>query len=250
MAAKHERRNGFFQGLNFASRMNEVAFLSMVQKTIDSGEYKKEYDTVKEFIQEVTGVTYNTFKARMEAVQAFGPEMTNMLVGLDLHWRDIRMIESMMSDDQKANMKKGVLEIGDRKIPINEAHAEDVRIAFENMKESATLARKAEKTAEGKAAAADGKWGKELKAREKKIADLEAQLISPESPDAFAELWQVMESRITEIAIICSKLDFEKAHAGIPDGPVKAKYEPKISGAEAQFSSLVQKMRDAVYGKE
>jgi hypothetical protein len=248
MAAKNDKKMGFLQGLNFAARINEVAFLSMVQKVIDAGEYKKDYDTVKEFIKEELGITYQTFLNRTEALRSLGPEITGVLVRLDFHLRDVRMIEHIMTDDQKANAKKGFLEIGDRKIPIDEAHAEDVKIVFENMKESAALSRKAEKSAEGKAAAADGKWGKELKVREKRIHDLEAQLVSPETPDAFAELWQVMETHITEIAMICSKLDFEKAHEGIPDGPAKAKYEPKIGGAEAQFATLVQKMRDAVYG--
>jgi len=237
MAKKNERRSGFFQGLNLSARLSEVAFLSMVQKAIDSGDYKKDYETVREFIKEELGISYDTYHRRVEAVKEFGKEMTTTLLMLDLHWRDVRMIEHMMTDEQKSSLKKGVLDLGDRKIPINEEHAEDVRIAFANMKETVELARKAERVLEKKLSGIDGEHKKGEKILLKKIEDLEAIAGTPDTPEKVIKGFERIDKAFSDLETIIRIFCWKDAKALIADDP---QLQARVQGVQEQMRARVE----------
>jgi len=237
MASKKERRNGFLQGMNFAARINEVAFLSMVQKVIESGEYKKDYDTVKEFIKEELGITYQAYLNRTEAMRALGPEITAMLVGADLHLRDVKMIEHMMTDEQKANLKKGVLEVGDRQIPINEAHSEDIRIAVANLIESAELSRKAEKQAKKDHDRLKAEFDKGDSPAKKRLAELEAIAGVPDTPEKVIAGFERIDKAFSDLETTIRVFCWKDAKKMIADDPA---LQAKVEGLQRQMQARVE----------
>ena len=233
MAPKNERRMGFLQGMNFMSRVNEVAFLAMVQKVIDSGEYKKDYDTVKEFIKEELGITYQTYLNRTEAMRALGPEITGTLVRLNFHLRDVKMIEHMMTEEQKANLKKGVLEVGDRKIPIDADHAEDIRIAVANLKEQAELSAKGEKQAKRELSSLQKEYDKENSPAKQELEKLKA-LMEPDAPEKMISAFEALDKMLADFDTAMRTLVWKSPW--VKDNPeVQAKVEALQARAEKRF---------------
>ncbi|MEK6744257.1 MAG: hypothetical protein AABZ15_11625 [Nitrospirota bacterium] len=239
MAVKKERQYGFLQGMNFMSRINEVSFLAMVQKVIESGEYKKDYDSVKEFVKEELGITYQTYLNRTEAMRVIGPEITSILVSSGLHLRDVKMIEHMMTDEQKANLKKGVLEIGDRKIPINEAHSEDIRIAVANLIESADLSRKAEKQANKDLARLKNEFDKGDSPAKKRLAELEAIAGVPDTPEKVIAGFERIDQAFSDLETTIRVFVWKDAKKLIADDPA---LQAKVEGLQRQMQARVEQL--------
>lgn len=236
---KFDRRYGFLQGMNFAARMNEVSFLATVQRVIDSGEYKKDYDTVKEFIKEELGITYQTYLNRTEAMRTFGPELTGMFVHIGLHMRDVRMIEHMMTEEQKANLKKGVIEIGDRKIPINEAHSEDIRIAVANLIESAELSRKAEKQAKKDHERLKAEFDKGDSPAKKRLAELEALAGVPDTPEKVIAGFKRIDKAFSDLETVIRTFVWKDAKKLIADDPA---LQAKVEGLQRQMQARAEQL--------
>lgn len=236
-APKKGQFSGFLKGMNFMARMNEVAFLSFVQKSIDNKEYEKlGYDTVREFVKEELGIHYDTFRDRINAIQKLGPEITGILVDMGLHMRDVKMIEQMMTEEQKASLKKGVLEHGDRKIPIDADHAEDIRIAFANIKEQAETAEKAVKTAKREAASIKKEYDAGNAPLKKELDRLKA-IMEPDTPEKLIAAFEALDKMLGDFDTALRTLVWKSPW--VKDDPAtQAKVEALQTRAEKRFASF------------
>ncbi len=236
---KKGQKRGFYQGMNFVARINEVAVLSMIQRDIESGEYKKDYDTVQEFLKEEYGLPYTTFKTRVAALPSFGQEITVMLMENGYHLRDVKMLEHMMTDEQKANLKKGVLEIGDRKIPINEAHSEDIRIAVANLIESAELSYKKEKQAKKDLDRLKTEFDKGDSPAKKRLAELEAIAGVPDTPEKVIAGFERIDKAFSDLETIIRVFCWKDAKKLIMDDPA---LQAKVEGIQKQMQARVEQL--------
>jgi hypothetical protein len=175
---------GFIRGLRFAARMGEVTSIVSAQQMIDSGEFKKDgYDSAEEFVVEGLGYSsMDTFQRHSKTIKALGAEMTNTLVSCGFGWKEIRMIEHVMSDEQKdAARKKNVLMIDDREISADDKERVATEVAL--LIEQRNSARKDLKQATKKLDGIDGEIKKGEKALLKKIDDLTALTSPVETPE-------------------------------------------------------------------
>lgn len=236
---KKGRFTGFLQGLSFASRMNEIAFLVNLQRAIDNEDWKGEgFESLKDFCREVSGSSYETVHRRLSTIRALGPEVTSIMVSLGLGIKDAKMIEHAMVEDPKTG-KKALMIDNERSIPFTEDRIEEIQSHIDIIRDKGRIA-------ERKLSGIEREHKKETKILTKEIEDLRAQVVTPETPEEFAEAWQTIETRITEIAQITRKLKFDEAHKETEEGPIKAKYLVKIQAAERQFVSLIESMKEAV----
>lgn len=237
--SKKGQKRGFYQGMNFIARLNEVAVLATIQKEIDSGEYKKEYDTVREFLKEEYGIPYETFKTRVAALPHIGQEVTLALMDVGIHLRDVKMIEHMMTEEQKASLKKGVIEIGDRKIPINEAHSEDIRIAVANLVETAELSRKAEKQAKKDLDRLKTEFDKGDSPAKKRLAELEALAGVPDTPEKVVAGFERIDKAFSDLETVIRTFVWKDAKKLIAEDPV---LQSKVEGVQAQMKARVEQL--------
>lgn len=248
MAKQKGYYGGFLGGMNFTARLTEIAFLVMMQKAIEEKEYQKlGYDTVREWVKAEFDFSYDSLNDRLKLLRTYGREFAELMVRLGRKPSEMKLIDSAIATDQSTG-KKG-LKIGDKVVIPSEETQAEIQAELDRLTKEASLARNIEQRHKRDLDQIDRERKKEMKALVAETETLRAQIISPETPEQFKDGMDAIQQHITEIAMICSKLDFEKAHEGIPDGPIKAKYEAIIGGAEAQFAALVQKMRDAVYGR-
>jgi DNA-binding transcriptional regulator GbsR (MarR family) len=202
MAKKKGKTGAFLQGMNMSARMNEVMFLSFVQKVKEEKLYASDgYETFKDFCKEEIKVSYETINRRINDMASIGPEITSTLIDLGFKWRDVRMVDHVLNDDQKSNLKKGVLEIEGKKIQVNEDNADLLKSTIDNIIERAALAHKAEQIAEKKLNGIDKEHKKEVKALQSEIDSLQAMVPQDEEDRAWAEKY------IEEVNTIMNKLD-------------------------------------------
>jgi len=244
---------GFFAGLNFLSRLNEVALMTKLEQYVEGGSWKSKYPSKDVlFAKKMNWMSLSTYERRIKALKEIGPEIQKLMTQV-IHAKmsDIKLIERALSAEQKETLsKEQCVMIGDRKVPFIEEHYSEIIDHFKKTEKIAKLSENAEERHKKDVAAVEREAKKEAKALIAENDLLKAQSAPTANEEAFAGAMTVIGNHVTVIVQICSKLDFEKAHEGIPDGPVKARYEHMIGGMEAGFMSAIQKMRDAVYGTE
>jgi hypothetical protein len=188
MKRKKGFSGGVFQGMNLQARLSEAAFLSMILKYKEAKRYIDDgYETWEDFCVEEIGISHDTLNRRLKAVEVFGGETTRIMLGMNLAWRDIRMIEHILTEEQRSALKKGVLEFDGRKIPVNEQYAPEVLSAFDLIITRADAAIKGEKLAESKLKGVEKENRKELKAHQEEIERLQSLLPKDEDDREWAE---------------------------------------------------------------
>lgn len=240
---------GFLKGAHFMARMNEIQTIVMLQHAIDSGEYKNAgFENAKDFIRTVTGGSYEAFHERSKKLKQLGSEVVSILVSVGWGIKDVRMIESSIVEDTKTGQK--MLKVDEQwQIPFANDRISDLQAGYDKLREQRDAARKEIKRAQEKLEGIDKEHKKEIKAMQKEIEDLRSQVISPDTPESFDEVFRAMERKATEIVILAKRLNFSEAHKDIPDGPIKAKYKVRINALETQFGNLIDALNEAVFEK-
>lgn len=188
MKRKKGFSGGFFQGMNLQARLGEAAFLSMLLKYKEEKGYVSDgHETWEAFCQEELGLSDETMRRRFKALESFGPETTRAMINLGLSWKDVRAIDHVLTEEQKTQLKKGVLEIEGRKIPVREDTAPEVLAAVDLLIERAATAKKSEELAEKKLSGIEREHKKEVKAMAHEIEGLKAMLPSGEDDAEWAE---------------------------------------------------------------
>lgn len=178
---------GFFKGMNLQARLSEVAFLTLLKKYRDEKKYLEDgYDAWADFCNDL-GISDETLRHRFKAIESVGPDITSAMISLGFSWRDVRAIDHVLTEDQRKELKKGVLVVDDKKIPVTEDHAPDVQQAFDLLIARADSAVKGEKLAKSKLEGIEKEHKKEVKAMQSEIEGLRAMLPRDEDDTEWAE---------------------------------------------------------------
>lgn len=235
MAKGKKYHAGFLHGLFVASKVSEIAYFSTLQAIKDGEIYKKEmgYERWEDFCNEEVGVSDETLRRKFSTLTELGPEMVKIASQLGLKWRDMRALESSLTETQKNNLKKGVLEIEGKTIQVNEDHKDDIQSAVDILIERAALAKKSEEVIKKKLDGIDKEHAKEVKAYQKQINDLTALVPqATEYPDNVMERIAAIEQKYNELEMAMRLFAFDKR---LPDDPkLMADITGKIEAVKAR----------------
>jgi hypothetical protein len=169
--------------MRLSNKLNEAAYLSLLLKFKDEKKFIDDgYDTWTDYCREELGVSNDTIDRRLKALTEFGPEMTGIMMSLGLKWRDIRAIEHCLTDDQRAALKKGVLEYEGKQIPVERDRAADIQAVLDLLIERAAVAAKSESVTAKKLDGIAKEHKKEVKAMAEEINNLKL-LLPPKGDD-------------------------------------------------------------------
>jgi hypothetical protein len=180
---KKKYSTGIFQGMRLSLKINEASYLSLLLKYKEEKKYVDDgYDTWTDYCREELGVSNDTIDRRLKALSEFGPEMTGIMLSLGLKWRDIRAIDYVLTEEQRDSVKKGVLQIEGKSIPVEKDRAADIQAVLDLLIDRAAVATKAEKVATAKVDGITKEHKKEVKAMAEEINNLKL-LLPPKGDD-------------------------------------------------------------------
>lgn len=227
---KKGRLTGFLQGLNFSARINEISALVMIQKAIETEEYKAEgYESVRDFCKEATGASYDVINNRIKTLKSIGTEITTILSNLGLTYKDARMIEHVLIDDPKTGKK--VIKVDDDKIiPFTEDRIDEIQSYVDILKEKEKLSGK-------KLSGVEKEHKKEVKAMQEEVERLSALIPKDEEDREWAEKY------IEEIDKASSKYDdalraFTFGKKAFSDPVLQAKIMGKVEEMKTRFEQF------------
>jgi len=128
MGKKMIELRGFVNGLNFASRIIDVAQIELLRKIKTEKAYKVYgFQTWADFCRDGLGYSEDYIDERIKTIQKLGSELTKILLNARLSWSDIRLIPRMLDEAQREKLnKQNVIEVDDRKIEVSEDNADAV----------------------------------------------------------------------------------------------------------------------------
>ena len=235
--AKGDYMMGFLGGLNFSARLGEVALMSMLQKYIEGGEWKKTYGSLEELF-DAGDIPFSlaTYRRRLKDLDQIGPEIQSMLSNhLKSDWTEVRMIERVLTKDQREALKKEkAVPIGDRKVAFSPENYDVIMAHFNNLATAAANAEKADK----KISAIEKEVRKEVKSLLEENEKLKA-IITPETPEKLEEAFLVLDKMLDDFDNALRALVWKSPF--VKDDPaVQAKIEALQTRAEKRFESLRQ----------
>jgi len=244
---------GMWDAFGFAGFTMEVSRLVAAMRIKESLEYKDYgYENWEEFCNEELRCSDETFRRKCKCIEDIGPQFVSISQRLGFGWKELNLIGHALTPGQKDQLKKGFLNIGEEKIPIEDGHVDTVAIkpAIDLLISRADAAIKGEKLTKSKLEGIEKEHKKELKAHQEEINSLKTLILSPDTPENFDAVFKEVEHHANQIVILAKRLKFDEAHKEVEaDGPIKAKYETRIRVLEIQFNNLLDSLRESIYEK-
>jgi transposase-like protein len=234
MRWKKGQLTGFMKGMNYASRLNEIAFLVMLERAKESEAWKNEgYDSFKEFCKEVSGgASYETINRRQNELKLIGRDMVGLLTNTNLSVDDARMLQHVLITDETNN--KRVVDLGEKKIPFDPEHLTEIQLSIDLIREKGKAAEKDARTAERKLSGIDGEHKKSEKLLLKKIEELEKLTAAPETLEKMQEAFLALDKMLDDFDTALRTLVWKTAWIK-DDQPAQAKVEAIHTRAEERF---------------
>lgn len=230
------------RGLKFGGRMMDITALVAAVQSIDSGEFKKDgWDNAEQFVIDGLGYSsYDTFDRHRKTIKSFGLEMTNTLVDCGFGWKELRMVEHVMSEDQKeSSRKKNLLIIDDKEIPADDKErvATEVALLIEQRNSARKDARTFKKESDSVKKAHD-EGAQPLKQR---IEELEA-LVSPvDTPEHIVEGFARIDKAFGDIETVVRVFAWKEAKKEIAERP---EVQARIDGVLARILARAEALRE------
>lgn len=246
------RQGGFIAGLNFAARLIDAAWIHSLSTIKSSKQYLElGYESWEEYCEEELGKSVDTVDRMIKACQELGAHAVRVVAAAGLKWRDIKMLVSTLEEEtKKAVREKNVIPFGDKQIPIDEEHIDEIKAAVALLKEARDLSEKKERASEKKVEGLNKEHSKELQAYKNELEFLKAKLADPKLPEGFNEFIMAVERYTDEIVTIASKLHFDETFGGAEDeGPVKALYMKRLETVLNCFNHCINVLENAIGAK-
>jgi hypothetical protein len=129
MAKKPGQLSGFSKGLSVAAKIAEVTNLSFMLKIKEEKLYKDEgFESWDAYCRATYGVTRQSIDERLKTISEIGPEIMKIMHSVKMRPRQLALL---LSEDQKAAVRGGVLKVGDREIEIRTENAADIQAAVD-----------------------------------------------------------------------------------------------------------------------
>ena len=237
MSDKKGITTGFLRGLQFSSGMAEAQYIAAVQQAINDESFKKEgFTTAEEFLTKgLSFKSYETFRKRSSALKSLGQDLTATLLACGYKWNHIRAIESMLPEDAKTmSRNKDIIHIDDQEVNIE--NKAQVTAMVKLLLEQRNTVRKELKSLQKEFDNDVQKKEGLLSEKKKRIEDLEAIAILPETSEAIKEAWDSIEKHVNEFDIMVRTLIWKKKKMS-----EELHSDPVLSGKLQGIQSHMQK---------
>lgn len=203
----------------------------------------------KEFCRKKLGGDHEKINMEIKMLEEYGEPFLRAAEQIGLTKRDINALGSGLSEDARAEVKRGVVKIGDTEFKIEELgdNVEEFKSHIDLLCKQKELEQKEKKHLEKKLEGLDREHKKEVQAYEKEVADLRSKVVDPVVPAGFAEVFKSIERKSDEIFMLAAKLRFDEAHKDVEDeGHVRALYQSSLKLICNRFENCIKKLEDGL----
>ena len=228
----------------------DSARYSLYKEIRDSGAYKLTGMDWKEFCIKEFGRTFETVNEEIGLLERFGEPFLKAAGQLRLTKRELNALGNHLSEDAKAEIKRGVVKIGDVEFKIEELddNIDEFKMHLEFLCKQKDVEQKEKKYLEKKLEGIGKEHEKERKAYESKITDLEAKVVDPSLPEGFEMVMKSVERKFDEIHTAIAKLKYDDVFGDDPEeGRKKALFISRVGIMRNQYLGALHQMAD-VFG--
>lgn len=123
---------GVMKGISLVKHVLDALDLGLLQKIKNEKLYKNDgYDNFESFVKDVTGHSADTIERRLKTAREIGAAFTSILLSLDMKPRQLSLLEHLLTKDQKASLRAGILKVGECEIAVTEENAADIQAAVD-----------------------------------------------------------------------------------------------------------------------
>ena len=242
---------GAIQALKMTNNFNNAAIYSLYKQVKDSQMYKPLGMDWKTCCEEVFGRTFETVNDEIKLLEQYGEPFLRAAQQIGLTKRDINVLGTGLSEDAKAEVKRGVIKIGDVEFKIEELadNVEEFKANIDLLCKHKELETKEKKHLEKKLEGLNKEHKMEIDASNKKIADLTALVVDPKTTEGFDTLFKFVERKTDEIFMAAAKLKFEDAYGDEKTGEtgrIKALYMERLTIMHNKFTNCIKRLQDSV----
>lgn len=243
---------GAIQALKMSGNFIDAARYSLYKQIRDSKAYKLMGFDWKGFCRDELGRDQEVVNAEIKMLEEFGEPFIRAAQQIKLTKRELTALGSGLSEDAKAEVKRGVIKIGDTEFKIEELsdNIDEFKTTVELLVKQKELEQKEKKHLEKKLGGLEKEYKKELQAYKNELEFLKAKLADPKLPEGFNEFIMAVERYTDEIVTIASKLHFDETFGGAEDeGPVKALYMKRLETVLNCFNHCINVLENAIGAK-
>lgn len=239
---------GAIQALKMTGSFNNAALYGLYKQIKDGQMYKLLGMEWKEFCRDALGHDYERINSEIKMLEEYGEPFIKMALQLKLSRRELNALGSGLSEDARAEVKRGVVKIGDTEFKIEELedNVEEFKSHIDLLCKQKELEQKEKKHLEKKLEGIEKEHKKEIQVYEKEVLDLRAKVVDPALPEAVAEVFRCMEGKTREIFTLATKIRFDDAHAQLGDiekERAREEYRRSIVLLENQFNNAILRLR-------
>ncbi len=223
------------------SRFSDATKYALYKQCKDSGFYKLSGKDWKGFCKDELGRDQKTINEEIAMLEQFGENFLLASQKVGLTKTQLLLLGSNLSDEDKAEVLKGKIKIGQQEFDIDQIpeHREEFIIAFGHMAKELDLERKEKKLLSRKLDGIDGENKKSEKALLKKIDELTALTTPPETPEQLEAAFLALDKMLDEFDMALRTLVWKQEW--VKDDPAaQAKVEALQTRAEKRFEMFRQ----------
>lgn len=227
----------------------DAAKYSLYQQIRDCKYYEKMGLDWKEFCKQYFGKTYETVNAEIKLLKDFGESFLKEAQQLRLTKRDLNALSAGLSEDARAEVKRGVIKIGDTEFKVSELddNLEEFKANIDLLCKHKELETKEKKHLEKKLEGLEKEHKREVQAYAKENADLKALVVDPKTTEGFDSLFKFVERKTDEIFTAASKLNFDEVHENLEnEGHVRALYVARLRIIRNRFTGCIERLENSI----
>lgn len=243
------RMVGAIQALKMTGSFNNAALYSLYKQIKDSQIYKALGMDWKTCCDEVFGRSLETVNAEIKLLEEYGESFLKAAGQLKLTKRELNALGTGLSEDAKAEVKRGVIKIGDVEFKIEELadNVEEFKANIDLLCKHKELEQKEKKHLEKKLEGLEKEHKREIQACTKEIADLKALVVDPKTTEGFDALFKFVERKTDEIFTAAAKLNFDEVHQNLEnEGHVRALYVQRLKIIRNRFTNCIERLEDGI----
>ncbi len=239
---------GRIQSAAFNERQQRLMKLIWLKQVKDGRIYKKMrgLDTWVKFC-EACGESWRTIDNNLQELSVFADEFLTETVKLGWTPSEVkRLSRAVLADNTELTemVNSDAITIDGKTLPFDADHKDEI---MELVADVLDRTRKEAKKVGQELAEAEKEHAAELKDYRKQIKGLKALVVDPAVPEHFREIFQEIETKVTEIVTLANRLDFQKAFAETDNELVaKRNFLVSVNVIETQFTNVVNALKDAI----
>lgn len=203
----------------------------------------------KEFCRKELGSDHEKINMEIKMLEEYGEPFLRAAEQIRLSTRELNAFGRSLSEDAKAEIKKGTIKIGDVEFKIEELadNVEEFKANIDLLCKHKELETKEKKHLEKKLEGLEKEHKREVQACTKEIADLKALVVDTKTTEGFDTLFKFVERKTDEIFTAASKLNFDEVHANLEnEGHVRALYVARLRIIRNRFTGCIERLEDSI----